>query len=61
MTFLSQMEEELSNVKEKLEVSDVKCGLLTDECNRLKHQLEGLLHVKEVRFDVACPLFYSKK
>ena len=55
------MEEELSNVKEKLEVSDVKCGLLTDECNRLKHQLEGLLHVKEVRFDVACPLFYSKK
>ena len=47
--YLLKMEDELSNVKEKLEVSDVKCGLLTDECNKLKHQLEGLLHIKEVR------------
>lgn len=49
MPFFLKMEEEFSNLKEKLEVSDVKCGLLTDECNKLKHQLEGLLQVKEVR------------
>lgn len=47
--FLLKMEEEFGNLKEKLEVSEVKCGLLTDECNKLKHQLEGLLRVKEVR------------
>ena len=47
--FLLKMEEEFGNLKEKLEVSEVKCGLLTDECNKLKHQLEGLLQVKEVR------------
>ena len=47
--FSLKMEEEFGNLKEKLEVSDVKCGLLTDECNKLKHQLEGLLQVKEVR------------
>ena len=45
----SKMEEEFGNLKENLEVSQVKCGLLTDECNKLKHQLEGLLKVKEVR------------
>lgn len=49
MPFFLKMEEEFGNLKEKLEVSDVKCGLLTDECNKLKHQLEGLLQVKEVR------------
>ena len=48
-TFLLKMEEEFGNLKEKLEVSELKCGLLTDECNKLKHQLEGLLRVKEVR------------
>lgn len=45
----SKMEEEFGNLREKLEVSQVKCGLLMDECNKLKHQLEGLLKVKEVR------------
>lgn len=31
------MEEEFGNLKEKLEVSEVKCGLLIDECNKLKY------------------------
>lgn len=42
------MEEEVANLKEKLEVSDVKCSLLTEECNKMKSQLEELLRVKEV-------------
>lgn len=42
------MEEEVANVREKLEVSDMKNSLLSEECNKMKSQLEGLLHVKEV-------------
>ena len=45
----SKMEEEFGNLRENLEVSQVKCGLLMDECKKLKHQVEGLLQVKEVR------------
>lgn len=42
------MEEEVANLREKLEVSDMKNSLLSEECNKIKSQLEGLLHVKEV-------------
>lgn len=42
------MEEEVANLREKLEVSDMKNSLLSEECNKMKSQLEGLLHVKEV-------------
>lgn len=42
------MEEEVANLREKLEVSDMKNRLLSEECNKMKSQLEGLLHVKEV-------------
>lgn len=42
------MEEEVANLGEKLEVSDMKNSLLSEECNKMKSQLEGLLHVKEV-------------
>ena len=42
------MEEEVTNLREKLEVSDMKNSLLSEECNKMKSQLEGLLHVKEV-------------
>ena len=44
------MEEEVANLREKLEVSDMKNSLLSEECNKMKSQLEGLLHVKEVVF-----------
>lgn len=42
------MEEEVANLREKLELSDMKNSLLSEECNKMKSQLEGLLHVKEV-------------
>lgn len=42
------MEEEVANLKEKLEVSDMKNSLLSEECSKMKNQLEELLHVKEV-------------
>ena len=42
------MEEEVANLREKLEVSDMKNSLLSEECNKMKSQLEGLLRVKEV-------------
>jgi len=42
------VEEEVANLREKLEVSDMKNSLLSEECNKMKSQLEGLLHVKEV-------------
>ena len=29
-------------------MSDMKNSLLSEECNKMKSQLEGLLHVKEV-------------
>ena len=38
----------MANLKEKLEVSDMKCSLLTEECSKMKSQLEELLKVKEV-------------
>lgn len=38
----------MANLKEKLEVSDMKCSLVTEECNKMKTQLEELLRVKEV-------------
>lgn len=46
------MEEEVANLREKLEVSDMKNSLLSEECNKMKSQLEGLLHVKEVGISV---------
>ena len=46
------MEEEVTNLREKLEVSDMKNSLLSEECNKMKSQLEGLLHVKEVGISV---------
>ena len=42
------MEDQVSDLKEKLEVSDMKCSLLTEEGNKMKTQLEELLKVKEV-------------
>lgn len=46
------MEEEVANLREKLELSDMKNSLLSEECNKMKSQLEGLLHVKEVGISV---------
>ena len=46
--FYFEVEEEVANLKEKLEVSDMKCSLLTEECSKMKSQLEELLKVKEV-------------
>ena len=46
------MEDQVSDLKEKLEVSDMKCSLLTEECNQMKIQLEELLRVKEVSLPV---------
>ena len=49
---LLQVEDQVSDLKEKLEVSDMKCSLLTEECNQMKIQLEELLRVKEVSLPV---------
>ena len=46
--FALKVEDEVSNLKEKLEVSGMKCSLLTEECNKMKSQLQELLRVKEV-------------
>ena len=54
------MEEEVANLREKLEVSDMKNSLLSEECNKMKSQLEGLLHVKEVGIFVGIAVILSK-